>query len=449
MFTRLTALSLLGLVLVVPARADETLVTRVYPVADLVVAMKDEATVTVTPAKCAMAEPPKPLVLRHRQLLKLIADSVAPGSWEGKGGRGSMDFFEMGMSLVVHQSPAIHAQLAELLDQLRRQQDVNVALELRLISVPDSFFERIGLDFTVRFKGEDGLERIGVDFNKTEKPADPRQAAILSEAQVAQLLEAIQGDQRSNVLQAPKLTISNGQSATFRLTDEQFYVTEIQAIQTGGQTVFVPKNEPRTTGHVLSVEPGVSADRRFIRMRLKLDQTVLATPAIPLFPITTFVTPVFEGGAVGQPIPMTQYLQQPRFNKLTVEKTVALPDGGSILLGGLQQVAEQRQEFGPPVLTKVPYVNRLFKNVGISKETSNLLVLVTPKVIVTEEEVQPPASRAAAEEQEACCRTKVSEPVARLLKEYEAACAAGQLAEASRLAVQALALDPACFRSKR
>jgi type II secretory pathway component GspD/PulD (secretin) len=207
------------------------------------------------------------------------------------------------------------------------------------------------------------------------------------------------------------------------------------------------------------VRPTVSADGRFVQLRLKLDQTTLATPKVALFPFATTITPVFEGGAVGQPIPFTQFLQQPRFNKLTVERTVAVPDGGSVLLGGLQATKEVEVACGTPVLSKVPYVNRLFKNVRTQQETSSLLVLVTPRVVCRDErEVRPPATadgkkttvvRATFEEQEhtgCCCRRdKESGALAGLLKKYHEACAAGQLAEAAHLAVRALALDPACF----
>ena len=94
---------------------------------------------------------------------------------------------------------------------------------------------------------------------------------------------------------------------------------------------------------------------------------------MPLFPITTFITPVFEGGAQGQPIPFTQFIQQPTFTTVTVQTTVSVPDGGTVLLGGLKPLSEGRNEFGPPVLSKIPYLNRLFKNVGYGRETSSLL----------------------------------------------------------------------------
>jgi Flp pilus assembly secretin CpaC len=112
----------------------------------------------------------------------------------------------------------------------------------------------------------------------------------------------------------------------------------------------------------------------------------LTTANVQLFPITTFITPIFEGGAVGQPVPFTQFLQQPVFNTITVQTTVNVPDGGTVLIGGLKRLSEGRNEFGPPILSKIPYINRLFKNVGYGRETESLLMMVTPRVIIGEEE---------------------------------------------------------------
>ncbi len=39
-----------------------------------------------------------------------------------------------------------------------------------------------------------------------------------------------------------------------------------------------------------------------------------------------------------------------------------------------------------PILSKMPYINRLFKNVGIGRETQSLMMMVTPRIIIQEEE---------------------------------------------------------------
>jgi len=38
------------------------------------------------------------------------------------------------------------------------------------------------------------------------------------------------------------------------------------------------------------------------------------------------------------------------------------------------------------MLSKIPYINRLFKNVAIGRETNTLMMTVTPCIIIPEEE---------------------------------------------------------------
>ena len=61
-------------------------------------------------------------------------------------------------------------------------------------------------------------------------------------------------------------------------------------------------------------------------------------------------------------------------------------DGGTVLLGGIKRLREGRTERGVPILSKVPWVSRLFKNVGIGREAQSLMMMVTPRIIIQEEE---------------------------------------------------------------
>ena len=79
-------------------------------------------------------------------------------------------------------------------------------------------------------------------------------------------------------------------------------------------------------------------------------------------------------------------VQLPTFSFTTVSTTVSVPDGGTVLLGGIKRLREARNEQGVPLLNKLPYVSRLFKNVGIGRETQSLMLMVTPRIIIQEEE---------------------------------------------------------------
>src|SRR6202035_2394356 len=114
-------------------------------------------------------------------------------------------------------------------------------------------------------------------------------------------------------------TVFNGMESSINLLDEQNFVTDVHVRMVGEQPIFVPENKPIRTGFSLAVRPVVSADRRYVNVSLSADQASISK--VDLFPITTTITPVFEGGAVGQPIPFTQFVQQPKLTNLSVHKS--------------------------------------------------------------------------------------------------------------------------------
>jgi hypothetical protein len=263
--------------------------------------------------------------------------------------------------------------------------------------------------------------------------------------------------------------VANGQASTIDLTDKRFFVTGVTKTAVDGQVVLMPRSESIATGWKWSVQPAVSADRRYVQLRLTANQASLVEP-VPMFPVITMITPTLADGSKGEPVPFTQYIQQPEVTCRDMQTTCAIPDGATALLSGWTTQRQVVQEYGPPVLSKVPYVNRLFKNVGYGRETEHVLVLVTPRIILHEEveEVAPPATLITPEIGAAGAllgvyqepkttpspkkETHASDPasasqkkVAKLLEKYHEACAEGRLEEAKKFARRALTLDPACF----
>ena len=373
----------------------------------------------------------------ERELIGLITHTIHPESWEELGGQGRIEFHGPTMAMVVNQTPDIIEEIASLLKSLRRLQDREVAIEVKMITLSEAFYEKIGVDFsmdiktntssiqsqlvtgnnnnnlnsinTLRTSGQTvGLQAPGVFTNNldvkvgtnTNQLAVPPFGgylgsgsgglglglAFLNDIQVSLFLEAAQGDRRINVMQAPKLTMFNGQSATIQIQDQQFFMTGISVTSANGQLTFTPSNNPFPIGVQMTVQPTISGDGTFVRLNINHQVTNLASTNVPLFPITTFITPVFEGGSQGQPIPFTQYVQQPTITSLLIQTTVAVPDGGTVLLGGMKTMSEGRSEFGPPVLSKIPYLNRLFRNNAYGRESQSLLLMVTPRIIINQEE---------------------------------------------------------------
>jgi general secretion pathway protein D len=384
-------------------------------------------------------------------LTELITSTIAPTSWQEVGGPGAISGYENNLSLVVSQTQEVHEQIADLLEQLRRLQDLQVTIEVRFITLQDNFFERIGVDFDISLDDNTGLNdrfpflpsapgggapaansdlyddsnksiSIGwqtggptpdLDVKLTQNSlgsATPQFGnfdanaagnfgfAILSDIEVYFLLTAGQGDTRANILQAPKVTLFNGQFAFVSDTTQQPFVTSVIPVvgdfAAAQQPVIVVLNE----GTSLSVQAVVSADRRFVRLTLVPFfsqigdvQEFTFTGSTTTDSGTNVVDPSDPDGKVVNNATKTvsgTTVQLPTFAFTTVTTTVSVPDGGTVLLGGIKRLREGRTERGIPILNKVPYISRLFKNVAIGREAQSLMMMVTPRIIIQEEEEQ-------------------------------------------------------------
>ena len=428
-------------------------------------------------------------------LTDLIQSTVAFETWEPQGGAGQIKPFATNLSLVISQTQEVHEEIAELLEQLRRLQDLQVTIEVRFITLADTFFERIGVDFDFNIQSSvneplnmtaiptqtngstspftSGLraspggrsQTIGLDnagnpgvaltqqalgntaqtglnaapgttprnffsipfrqnsFGAASVPQlpglpDPVTSAanfgfaILSDIEAYFLIQAAQGNTRSNVMQSPKVTLFNGQQAFVSDTRQRPFVTAVVPVvgdfAAAQQPVITVLNE----GTAVNVQAVVSNDRRFVRLTL-----------VPFFSQIGQVQEFqFEGSKTSRAKSSDEKseakeknnnglldlatdnkalktnelelasngttIQQPEFLFTTVTTTVSVPDGGTVLLGGIKRLREGRNEYGVPILSKIPYVNRLFKNVGLGRTTDSLMLMVTPRIIIQEEEEQ-------------------------------------------------------------
>ncbi|MCE9555379.1 MAG: general secretion pathway protein GspD [Planctomycetes bacterium] len=376
-------------------------------------------------------------------LIDLITKTIEAESWDEVGGAGSMKPSPSNLSLVITQTQEVHERITDLLDQLRRLQDLQVTIEVRFITLSDNFFERIGVDFDFNIRSNANAADVaransGVVMKPSATlglltPTDTNPApnfvpngaipftqnsfdsaippfggfnpasaatfgiAILSDLEAFFLVQAAQGDVRTNIMQAPKVTLFNGQAASISDQSQTPFVTSVTPVVGDFAAAQAPVIVVLNEGTTLSVQAVVSQDRRFVRLTLiPFFSQIKDVKEFQFTGSTTTKTSssdssqddgdnTSESGS-SEVIKEGTTVQLPTFAFTTVTTTVSVPDGGTVLLGGIKRLKEGRNEFGIPIMSKIPYINRLFKNVGIGREAQSLMLMVTPRIIIQEEE---------------------------------------------------------------
>ncbi|MFO8013007.1 MAG: hypothetical protein R6X20_06835 [Phycisphaerae bacterium] len=197
---------------------------------------------------------------------------------------------------------------------------------------------------------------------------------FLDDIQLGFLLRAIQADVRSTTLQAPRITLYNGQRAYISVSAVNTYIADMEPVVAEAAVGWDPTVGAVPVGVTLDVKATVSADRRYVQMDLR--PQVAALDNLRAVPVQAAV----PAGVA------TTNIELPEVSVQDFKTTVSVPDGGTLLLGGTRIYEEQEVETGVPILSKVPILKRVFNNRASVRRAENLLIMIRPQIIIQAEQ---------------------------------------------------------------
>jgi general secretion pathway protein D len=214
-------------------------------------------------------------------------------------------------------------------------------------------------------------------FGGNTTPAMSIFGSFLDGIQVDFLLRATQADRRSSIMNAPRLVLFNGQRAWVGVLTSTSYVASVFPVVDENAVALQPNVQQLPTGTVLDVQAVVSSDKRYVTMNLR------PGVAQPVGPLQVFP---FSGGSSGAAAAADAFIQLPNVQRQVIRTTVSVPDGGTLLIGGLKTAQEIEAEAGVPILSKIPVLKRLYSARNLVKDEQVLLILVKPKILIQREQ---------------------------------------------------------------
>ncbi|NUM56526.1 MAG: hypothetical protein HUU46_23080 [Candidatus Hydrogenedentes bacterium] len=208
---------------------------------------------------------------------------------------------------------------------------------------------------------------------------------------VAVVLDYLDSTGELTILARPRVTVQDGEEATFENTTDQPFqsvgftgyggtvidngtgdpVNDVSSRVIPGQVQFIK------VGTILKVKPRVN-DESNILMDIETEESTAEDKTI------------IAGGLASTVPQKTQ-------NK--AETQVLVNDGQTIVIGGLRAVSVKDDVERVPLLGDLPFIGRLFKTTNKDHIDRELAVFITPTIV--DEFTQPEAERAAALEEQA------------------------------------------------
>lgn len=321
---------------------------------------------------------------RVEELMRLIIATIEPASWSPETGRITTREDRPG-DLIVVNVDRVHKQIEDVLTSMRSTQHLMVNIEARFIQMTDKFLEDIGIELQNAIisnpssgtnlnlnndTSAGGASSIGQGLDLTY--------SILKDYQIDILLKAVQESEDAQTLTSPRITLSNTQKGSIRVVNEISYVATYEIISSVPQP-SIAKVEDGTT---FDVRPIVSADRKHVFLEVHPNITIVQFDSLP-FPVAVDVS---RGST--EPLIQTFNLtiEQPRVSRQELSVTVDIPDRGTLMIGGLGTTQKTKKNVGTPILSKIPFIKRLFSRDSETVVRTNLIILLKPTILIREEE---------------------------------------------------------------
>lgn len=327
-------------------------------------------------------------------LTEFIKEYVDKTAWENP--ENSINF--KNGRLYVTASPETHKQVQEVLKGFREQRTLQVLIQARFITINEVSFEAIGVDWRGLNQSLTNLEPTGNTPAggwgfANSGPTDTRgvinnttmlqglfgrsfngvipttggltaQLAFLDDFQVAALVNAVEKSSKANLLTSPSLLCFNTQRANMVSVTQQAYIQDFTAVVQVQAVGYDPEIGYVMTGIVFDVRPIVSADRKYVTLELR--PTVSQLQSMRSVPAVAGTTLNIEA-----PIVQMQ----------AVRTTVSVPDGGTLMIGGLTYYYEGKNYSAVPFLSKIPFLQTFFSSKNEGQNRSSLVILVKVQII--------------------------------------------------------------------
>ncbi|WMN61208.1 type II secretory pathway protein [Pseudoalteromonas xiamenensis] len=172
-------------------------------------------------------------------------------------------------------------------------------------------------------------------------------------------LNLAQKDGQINVLSRPTLLVRDGVAANISVGDD---------IPTAGSTISDPINSNRETTTIQYRKTGVE---------LNVTPTINAQGTV-IMSIEQKISSVNKEASVG--------IDSPAIFERTISTEVVAGNGQTVLLGGLIRQEQSSGASSVPMMGSLPIIGHLFRSDESSSDKTELVVLVTPKIIQSNED---------------------------------------------------------------
>jgi general secretion pathway protein D len=259
--------------------------------------------------------------------------------------------------LIIRATPSEYRVIENILgriDVLPRQ----VLIEATIAEIDHTLTTELGVDWSYTK---------GVDIDNGILSASLNGTSGLSlglgiGSNLAATLKALERQNKVNILSSPHVLASDNQRARIDVSNEIPLVSSETLLTTTADPIVTTNIQYRDTGVMLTVTPHIN-ERALVTMDIYQEVSEQSDDVT----------------VAGQ--------SYPSFFKRTLETSLTVRNGQTIVLGGLIRENTSKSNSGLPFLSRIPIIGALFGQTRDAFDKTELIILLTPRVIVDLDDV--------------------------------------------------------------
>ncbi|MGP1345531.1 MAG: type II secretion system protein GspD [Phycisphaerales bacterium] len=263
--------------------------------------------------------------------------------------------------LVVLALPEMHQRIRELIALLDRREP-QVMLEVALLTMSESEALSFGAELQTQFDAGQTSINLASLFGLASEAGSGALATgtgftgiVIRPGDYSVTLRALRTVNRGRNISTPMVVTNNNEPASVRSVATRPF-TSINASNTVATTSFGGESEAGTT---ITVTPRIAAGEDLV-LRYAVELSAFTGESI-----------ITEDGGVLPPPRQTN----------TIEGSVTVPDGFTVVVGGLLNEASSRGESRVPVLGQIPLIGPLFGTTSESSSRDRFYVFINAQIL--------------------------------------------------------------------
>jgi general secretion pathway protein D len=199
------------------------------------------------------------------------------------------------------------------------------------------------------------------------------------------ILRALSQQDGTELLSAPRVTVLSGGTANLTVAQELRYPQSYDRVNTDVGS----SSSTYSSGSIITAPTPLDFTTRNVGVELQVNPIVEADGSITLNlqpEVTQFERFIDYGGQsvivsdhASESVPSGFF--QPVFNVRKVSTQVNIPNGGTVLMGGLTRSETVKVKDKVPVLGSIPFIGKAFRHEGTSTQKKNLIIFVTARLV--------------------------------------------------------------------